>query len=257
MYTGLYAAVSGSMVQEKRLAVLTNNLANATTSGFKADKAVFHVEPLPVVVGVVHPEGAPQPFVRSLDRLQGQHSPQNHVMAVHTDFSQGPIRDTGNTLDLALEGRGFFVVQSPEGVAYTRQGTFSLNAEGTLVTASGLPVQGEQGPIQIRGSRVEVDSTGRVLVNGAMVDRLKLVDFPQPYALEKAGDVLFRPVVADPPETPAGAVVHQGAIEQANSDPIRLMVSVLETSRAYEAYQKVVQAFDDTAKRAVNDIASL
>ena len=101
---------------------------------------------------------------------------------------------------------------------------------------------------------IEIDPTGRVLADGTLVDRLKIVDFPQPYALEKQGDVLFRSVGPAPPTT-ANAVVRQGVVETANVQPVRLLVSVMETSRAYEAYQKVIQAFNDIAGRAVNDIA--
>jgi flagellar basal-body rod protein FlgF len=256
MYTGLYAAVSGSLAHEKRLAILTNNLANANTAGFKADRPVFQVDPLPVVTGPLPVADGSAMVLAPLNRFEGRDSAQTQLRAVHTDFTQGDLRDSGNPLDLALEGRGFFSVQTPDGVAYTRQGTFSLNAEGTLVTASGHPVLGDNGPMRLHGSKIEVEPlTGRVSVDGTFVDRLKIVDFPQPYALEKQGDVLFRSVVPNPPATPANAVVRQGAVETANVQPVRLLVSVMETSRAYEAYQKVIQAFNDTAGRAVNDIA--
>jgi flagellar basal-body rod protein FlgG len=254
MYTGLYAAVSGSLAHEKRLAILTNNLANANTAGFKADRPIFQVDPLPVVVGpVTAPDGTT--VAATLDRFQGRDSAQTQLSAVHTDFTPGDLRDTGNPLDLALEGRGFFAVQTPDGVAYTRQGTFTLNADGVLVTSGGLPVLGDNGPLRLRGGKIEIDPSGRVSADGTLVDRLKVVDFPRPYALEKQGDVLFRSVVPNPPTIPATGVVRQGAIETANVQPVRLLVSVMETSRAYEAYQKVIQAFNDTAGRAVNDIA--
>ncbi|RMF90850.1 MAG: flagellar hook-basal body protein [Nitrospinota bacterium] len=264
MYNGIYAALSGSVVQEQRLAILTNNLANIGTAGFKADKPIFQLFPLPVVVGPVPSLQAggtvsplpPQPVVTSLDRLLGRDSPQNRLLTVQTDFSQGPIRQTGNPLDLALEGRGFFVVEGPGGgTAYTRQGTFSINSEGFLVTPNGLLVQGERGPIAIRGSQVTIDREGRVLVDQRFVDRLRLVDFPQPYPLVKMGDALFRTRSPLPEEEPTDLVVHQGAIELANSQPIRLMSEVIETVRAYEVYQKVLRAFDETTARAVNDIA--
>jgi flagellar basal-body rod protein FlgF len=255
MYTGLYAAVSGSLAHEKRLAILTNNLANANTVGFKADRPVFQVEQPPAVVGPLAASEASPTVMTSLDRLQGRDSVQTQLSAVHTDFTQGDLRTTGNPLDVALEGRGFFAVQTADGVAYTRQGTFSLNAEGVVVTTHGLPVLGDKGPLRLPQGKIEIDATGQVRAGGTVVDRLRVVDFPQPYALEKQGDSLFRSVVPKPPETTANAVVRQGVIETANVEPVRLLVSVIETSRAYEAYQKVIQAFNDTAGRAVNDIA--
>ena len=255
MYTGLYAAVSGSLAHEKRLAILTNNLANANTAGFKGDRPVFQVNPLPVVVGPLPASDGSGVVMTSLDRLQGRDSPQTQLSAVHTDYTQGDLRTTGNPLDVALAGRGFFTVQTADGVAYTRQGTFSLNADGVVVTTKGLPVLGDKGPLRLPQGKIEIDTTGRVLVDGTFVDRLQVVDFLPPYAIEKQGDTLFRAVVPNPPATTASTVVRQGALETANVEPVRLLVSVMETSRAYEAYQKVIQAFNDTAGRAVNDIA--
>ncbi|MGE3540118.1 MAG: flagellar basal-body rod protein FlgF [Candidatus Tectimicrobiota bacterium] len=255
MYTGLYAAVSGSLAQEKRLAIQTNNLANANTVGFKADQPVFAVEPLPIVAEAKSASLSTPLRLTLLNPLQGRDSVQTSLSTVVTDFDQGDIRQTGNPLDLALEGRGFLVVQTPAGVAYTRQGTLSLNAGGTLVTQSGLPVLGTNGPIQISGGTPQISPNGQVVVNGAPVGQLQVVDFPQPYALAKQGDVLFRPL--DPTLQPvaANAVVRQGSLETANAQPVRLLLSVMESSRAYEAYQRVIQAFNDIAGRAVNDIA--
>jgi flagellar basal-body rod protein FlgG len=255
MYTGLYAAVSGSLAHEKRLAMLTNNLANANTVGFKADQPVFQIEPLPDVVGPLAASAASPVVMTSLNRFQGRDGVQTRLSAMHTNFTQGELRTTGNPLDVALEGGGFFAVQTAHGVAYTRQGTFSLNPEGVLVTAQGLPVLGDKGPLRLPQGKIEIDATGQVRAGGTVVDRLRVVDFPQPYALEKQGDSLFRPALPEAPETTAKAVVQQGALETANVEPVRLLVSVIEISRAYEAYQKVIQAFNDTAGRAVNDIA--
>jgi flagellar basal-body rod protein FlgF len=257
MYTGLYTAVAGGMAQEKRLNVLTNNLANATTAGFKTDQAIFQVLPQTIVVATGDLPGIESPVVMPIDPLATKQTPRPLQLTMHTDFSQGTLRDTGNPLDLALEGPGFFVVDGAGETFYTRQGTFSLNAEGLLVTPQGQLVQGQQGPIQIRGQQVKIDQTGQVLVDGKLVDRLKLVDIPQTAALEKAGESLFRPRTPDVEiQDTTGVVVRQGAIELSNSQLVRLMGSVIQTSRAYEAYQKVMQIFDETAGRAVNDIAN-
>src|SRR5919197_89489 len=215
MYTGLDAAVSGSLAHEQRLAILTNNLANANTAGFKADQPVFQVAPLPNVVGPLADSEASPATMMSLSRFQGHDSVQTRLKAMHTDFTQGDLRTTGNPLDVALEGRGFFAVQSAAGVAYTRQGTFSLNPDGVVVTPQGFPVLGDKGPLRLPQGKIEIDATGQVRAGGTVVDRLRVVDLPQPYALEKQGDSLFRSVVPEPPETTAKAVVRQGAIETA------------------------------------------
>ncbi len=257
MHTGVYAALSGSMAQEKRLAILTNNLANAVTAGFKSDTPVFHVSPLPEVVGPTGVPGGPGPVVTLLNRLRGYDSPHSDLAFVHTDFSQGVLRDTGNALDLALEGRGFFVAQSANGESvYTRQGTFTLNAEGLVVTSSGLPVQGQQGNIQVpKGSTIRIDASGEVQIDGTVVDRLNIVDFADPRVLEKTGDTAFRVAPGVRAQEASDVQVRQGSIELSNADPLRVMVGILETSRAYEAYQRVMQAFDDVTGRAINDIA--
>ena len=170
MYTGLYSAVSGGMAQEKQLAALTNNLANATTVGFKGDKSVFYGVLQPLVVGPVQLSDATAPLVWSVDPLRLQYAEYHPHVTLQTDFSQGTLRETGNRLDFALEGRGLFVVESPAGERYTRQGTFSLNAEGVLVTQNGLPVQGEQGPIHVSGNQFEVDATGRLMLRAIVED---------------------------------------------------------------------------------------
>jgi flagellar basal-body rod protein FlgF len=257
MYTGLYSAVSGSMVQEKHLAALTNNLANATTVGFKGDTSVFYSVLQPIMAGPVQLSDTTEPSIQPINPLQLQHAEHHPHVTFQTDFSQGALRETGNRLDFALEGRGLFVVASPQGERYTRQGTFSLNAEGVLVTQNGLPVQGEQGPIHVSGNQFEVDATGRVLAAGRVVDRLKIVAVPPAGALEKVGDTLFRLVNPDTPmQEAAGVAVRQGNVELSNSQLVRLLGAVIQTSRAYEAYQRTVQIFDQTADRAVNDIAS-
>ena len=256
MYTGLYTAVSGGIAHEKRLAALTNNLANATTVGFKADHTIFHGVLQPLVIGPVQLSDTVGPVVSSIDPLRLQHAEYQPQLTTHTDFSQGSLRQTGNPLDLALEGRGLFVVDSPGGDLYTRQGSFSLNADGMLVTENGLLVQGEQGPITVRGGRFEVDASGRVVVDERVVDRLKIVDVPPAGTLEKVGDTLFRLVNPNTPlQEAAGVVVQQGSVELSNSQLVRLLGAVIHTSRAYEAYQRTIQMFDETAGRAVNDIA--
>ena len=112
MYTGFYTAVAGGMAQEKRLNILTNNLANATTAGFKADQAVFQVLPPSTVLGPVAVAEADSPVLMPLDPLAYQHPQKLPEVRTYTDFAQGPLRDTGNPLDVALEGQGFFVVES-------------------------------------------------------------------------------------------------------------------------------------------------
>ena len=257
MYSGLYTAVSGSLAQEKRLTLLTNNLANATTVGFKFDEAIFHAVNVPTMVGPLPTVDGTNFVVAPIDPLMARYTPQHPDVNVQTDFSQGPLRETGNPLDVALEGEGFFVVEMPNGeAAYTRQGSFTINGNGFLVTQSGLRVQGQQGPIAVSGGQISIDASGQITVDGALRDRLKLVQFAAPMPLEKMGDALFRNQTPDvTPSDAADLNVHQGTVEGSNSPLIRLLGAIIQTSRAYEAYQRTIQIFDTTAGRAVNDIA--
>lgn len=256
MYTGLYAAVSGSISQERHLSILSNNLANVSTVGFKVDKPVFTLSDPNAIVGTVTSAENHVTQIDSIDPLQSQHSLQQEIVKTVTDFSQGPIRQTGNPLDIALEGDGFFMVTTQNGQAYTRQGTFTLNDEGVLTTSDGLVVEGEQGPLDLRGGRIEIDSTGQIRVGGLVRGRLKIVDFEQPDLLQKKGHGLFESTSeALVEKEPLSLTVHQGAVEASNSNPITLMSTTIMATRAYEAYQRVIQAFDETAGRAVNDIA--
>jgi flagellar hook-basal body protein len=117
---------------------------------------VFQVESLPDVVGPLAASEASPVVMTSLSRFQGRDSAQTRLSAVHTNFTQGDLRTTGNPLDVALEGRGFFAVQTADGVAYTRQGTFALNAEGVVVTPQGLPVLGDKGPLRLPQGRLRL-----------------------------------------------------------------------------------------------------
>lgn len=257
MYTGLYTAVAGSLTQEKHLDVLTHNLANTHTIGFKAEKALFQGDLTRAIIGEVQlTEHAPT-VVTNIDPTHNRHIPQHPHMTTYTDFSQGALRETGNPLDIALEGTGFFVVNGPnDETLYTRQGTFAINAEGVLVTQNGFPIAGESGPIRISGSQVNIDKTGAVSINGRLINRLKLVDFQQPLQLEKMGDALFRSMTQNP-ETmvPINVSVHQGMVEASNNSTLQLLGNVIQTSRAYEIYQRMIKIFDATAQHAVNDIA--
>lgn len=243
MISGLYTLTSGMVAQVARLEVITNNLANSETPGFKADH---------LVVSPLIPEGgAPEP----LPFFPTSPSAGVEVTAHFTDFSQGPIRPTGVELDVALNGPGFFVVRTPDGLRYTRAGNFTLNRDGELVTHGGHRVQGDAGPIRLERGPVEIDRQGTVSEGGRVVGRLRIVDFPQPYALEKEAGQLFRlrddtiaPTAAPETEVIAG---HQ---ETSNRGVVESIVGLIDTMRTFEAYQRMLQAMDNTVQRAANEL---
>lgn len=245
MNSGIYSAVSGSLAAMRRLDVISNNLANVNTPGFKKDKMSFEG----LLAGNVNPPAVPQSSTAD-PILQREN--------MYIDYSSGPTTQSGNPLDLAIDGDGFFAVTTPEGTAYTRQGNFRTSADGTLVTTDGYPVQGTGGaPVRIQGSNVDIDNRGAVMVDGVQSGTISVVDFPKPYNMTKIGSALF--VLADQQVAPQAstAAVQQGHIEGSNVESISEMVQLIETNRYFEACSKVIKGFDDIAAKAANDLGRI
>ncbi len=244
MSGGMYLAAAGALVQQLRLEVLANNVANISTIGYKGDRSIFQIPE----------ETESQSFETSIEGIQSL-SPYAPPFSTVIDFSQGAIRQTGNPLDVALNGSGFFSIQTPDGVQYTRQGNFTLDSEGVLITPDGYPVLGEGGEITLDEGTVEIDGQGGVYVDGDEVGRLQISDFTNPETLIKAGNGRF--VGSDAAilgERPENSTVSQGYLETANVNPVRAMTEMIETSRAFEAYQKVIQSADEATSKSINDV---
>ena len=262
MNSGVYIPLSGALVQEKRLEVLANNLANVNTAGFKKDRPAFEN----VLLESMEPVPNSQLLkMISYDPLSLSIYNINRTLpsfdGVRTDYSEGILKETGNPLDLALEGDGFFCIVTPQGVMYTRNGSFTLDSQGVLVTQEGLPVLGENsGEITITGGGdVTVSSDGTIKVDGIEVDRLRIVDFERPYPLEKMGNSMFH--LTEPLEEEKEAIdakVKQGFIEHSNVNVMREMAMMIELNRTYESYQKVIHTiYDTTIYKAVNEVGRL
>jgi flagellar basal-body rod protein FlgF len=239
MNSGMYAALSGNLAALRRLEVISNNLANASTSGFKADQIQFES----VLAKVNNPSQSPD-TVFSNERFS-------------TDFSPGPLQRSDNVLDVALEGDGFFVVNTPQGPAYTRQGNFHRGTGGKLVTSDGYEVQGRGGAISVAGNRIDISAAGVVTVDGVASGTLERVDFPKPYQLSKSGGGLMVP--ADPQATPtaSSAEVKQGFLEASNVKVVVEMARMIEASRYFETCAKAVRTYDDLTARAANDLGKV
>ncbi len=245
MSGAIHLLAAGGIFYEKKLAVLANNISNINTVGFKRDQA-FQLSGLKE-----NPEGSSIPG-------KSQNPFPIIPFGTRTDFSPGPLKYTENALDLALDGNGFFCIETPEGIQYTRKGNFTLNEEGVLVTQEGLPVLGEGGNMEINGKNVVIDAEGNVSVDGNPVGTIKIVDFPQPYALNKAGSSLFALADPDIAENEAEEViVRQGFVEFSNVDAIRVMTEMIEVLRGYESYQKIIQSINDVSLKAINDVGRL
>lgn len=245
MNTGMYTALSGNVTSQQRLEALTNNLANVNTAGYKKDRVAFES----FLANVKNPS-------------QGVGTPTDQAalssVKLVTDFSEGPIRHSGNSLDVALEGEGFFVVNTPQGRGYTRQGNFHLDSTGKMVTAEGYPVLGSGGPITIKGGAVEIDSSGGVAVGGNKVATLTMVDFPKPYPLTKAGSSVFTLDGSGAGEQPPKNLkVRQGFLEESNVNAIQEMAQLIDTSRYYDSCVKAVQTYDSLMAKAANELGKV
>jgi flagellar basal-body rod protein FlgG len=253
MSGSIYMAATGAMAYEKRLQLLSNNLANANTVGFKKDRGRFRAFDLSEAM--------------DRDKLPvnlGQSQAPEYWMEyrTYTDFSAGGLKKTSSPFDVALSGNGFFCVQSPDGVMYTRRGDFTVNADEVLVTQEGWPVIGQGGEIQIKLAKPSVDKRefsisedGTVTVDGSQIDRLRIVDFTQSHALEKAGRNYYRALQPDAlEELDEDLKVSQGFLELSNVDTIRMMTEMIEVLRGYESYQKMIRSVDDMNAKLINEV---
>lgn len=244
MNSGLYAALSGGIAAMKRMDIISNNLANVNTPGYKKDQMLFES----MLAGNINPPAVPQGSTAD-PILQKEN--------VYVDYGVGSMAQTGNPLDLAIDGDGFFVVQTPQGQAYTRQGNFRMAVDGTLVTSDGYPVMGQNGVIRIQGGQVEIDAKGVVTVDGTPSGTIRIVDFPKPYKLTKLSNAQFLPANPQVTPQPATGGISQGQLEGSNVETITEMARMIETSRYFEACQRVIKGFDDMTGKAANDLGKM
>ena len=257
MVKGLYTAYTGMINQQKRLDVLTNNLANSATTGFKKEGTVSQSFDHMYAVKIKDSSEA------YLNRRIGEVSLGAKIGEVYTDFTQGPFQVTDNTFDFALEGEGFFGISftSKAGVTsikYTRDGAFTLREDGFLVTKDGDFVLNTQGnPIQLdTTATIKVNTLGQIYANGELVDQLGVFDFEDYNYLEKYGENMLQPVEGAVMREAAGKV-HQGYLEASNVNVISEMVEMINITRAYETNQKMIQTIDQTLDKTANQVGKL
>ncbi len=237
MDAAMYKALSGAVLQMHRLEVTAQDLANVNTSGYKGQRLSFSE----VLANRLPPEERPGGLVAVASQV--------------TNLGQGEIQPTGNPLNLALEGDGFFVVQTSRGVRYTRDGAFALKADGTLITMQGDAVLGEAGPIQITGVRVEVAGDGTVASDDGEIDKIRIVRFADSRRVAKEGANLFVTASENVQEA-ADARVLQGSLEQSNVSSIDGMVSLIALNRQFEASQRAMTLMDSATQKMISSGAS-
>ncbi|MBJ6724818.1 flagellar basal-body rod protein FlgF [Geomesophilobacter sediminis] len=240
MNSGMYAALSGSISAQKRLEVLTNNLANANTTGFKADRIEFQ-----------------SLLAQKTGATPNSETPVFSTETFSTDFTSGTLQHTENLLDVALQGDGFFVVNTPNGPAYTRQGNFHRAASGRIVNADGYEVQGT-GNLSVNASRIEITGKGEIMADGVQQGTLTVVDFPKPYQMNKVGNGLFAPANAQAAPTAVTTTeVKQGYLEGSNVQVVREMARMIEASRYFDICTRAVRNYDDISSKAANDLGKI
>lgn len=252
MVRGLYTAYTGMMNQQARLDVITNNLANANTVGYKKEGSTSQA------FDSLYTQKIKDDSEGYIDRNIGKESLGVKIGETYTDYSQGSFKVTGNTFDLALEGTGFFNIEftSKSGVTstrYTRDGSFSINNEGMLVTEDGDYLLGQSGGhIQIPdGAKVAIDELGNIYADEELVDTVKITDFEDYNYLQKYGENLYT-AVDGATEKNADCKVRQGYLEMSNINVISEMVEMITISRAYESNQKAIQTIDSSLEKSVN-----
>ncbi|OPY85175.1 MAG: Flagellar basal-body rod protein FlgG [Smithella sp. PtaU1.Bin162] len=224
-----------------RLDLAANNLANVSTPGFKSEHLFY------ATAAINDQEKDKRNTVNTL----------NFQETKRIDFSQGQLGKTGNKLDMAIEGEGFFTIQQKEGISYTRNGSFAVNKNNELVTKKGLAVLGESGPIKVSGTSVEVASDGTVIVDGVNSGKLKITDFKEPDKLVRVNESQYID------KGNAGAMkaekyrVENGCLESSNASAVKEMVDMMDIHRTFETYQKIILTLTDLDKISVSRIGKL
>ncbi|MBI4806195.1 MAG: flagellar basal-body rod protein FlgF [Desulfovibrio sp.] len=251
------SALFGALSNETRLNLIANNLANANTAGYKADKVSFQ-DVFQRMATDYNPDARndlqqkqllPRPIVVAKPRLAEQ----------TVDMTQGSLENTGNTFDVAISGPGFFRIQTPEGQFLTRNGQFYRNNQGLLVTNQGYPVLGQSGNVTIPdGQVVSITPDGQVVVDSQIVGTIDVVDVADPKTLSKVGQSFFTGLngaqAVTRPVDGTRTSLNQGYIEKPNVQVVTEMVGMIEAHRSFEAYTKIITSTQDMDRDATTKV---
>lgn len=242
MADALTAAASIMNTDMERMNIIAHNLANTGTVGYKRQMSLA------------------VPFTERMNVLGGNRvnpffaMPLNTVGPV-TDFSSGPVRYTGNPLDIAIPSpNAFFEIQTEQGSAYTRRGTFQVDPQGRLVTDQGHVVVGETGDIVLRSPQPVIDAKGQIFEQGQLIGSLRVVSITNPETMDAGSGGLFLPGDKTQVDAAKNVPVRQGFVEMPNLSSVQEMVRLMETMRHFEAAQKIVQGYDDMMDKALRKI---
>ncbi len=243
MLQGIEFTAQGMTAMSAKQNQISNNLANINTTGYKRSGMFLR---------------AYSRFVKN-DQMEPFVNREIKADEVYTDFSEGPAKKTGGKLDMMIEGSGFFTVMTPYGTRYTRDGSFSLDSNGYMVTTDGSKVMGKEGFIQLEDTKgVNITGSGEVIQDGDTQGELLIADFRKPYKLLREKNGYFKPEIRDNPvvESP-GFKIRQGFLEKSNVNPIKGMSEMISSYRNYEAQAKAMRAQDETLDKSVNSVGRL
>ncbi|MBX2995071.1 MAG: flagellar basal-body rod protein FlgF [Bdellovibrionaceae bacterium] len=264
---GVFTALSGAMAQSQKLDTISNNIANVNTPSFKRDQQVFQEyltanEKPPSVIQVPKVPAS----IESFYDMQGGDKSYVDTAGTFTDFSQGGLKPTGNPLDVAIDGKGFFEIATPSGVRLSRHGSFTIDGNGQLVTKDGFPVlsgSGEGGVdpasrvIRVgMGSQITISDNGDVMEGENLIGRLSMVEVADKDALQKVGNSLYDFKKNFQPEVSVvqNPSLKQGFLESSNVNIVREMTDMIQTTRTFESTQKAISAYDSMADKLVNQV---
>lgn len=255
MFRGIYTAYTGMVTQQQKMDAISNNLANVDTTGYKKDQMVQSSFKEMLTFKINDPE---VPHGKHI----GEMSLGSNVSQVYTDFVQGSLKQTHEPLNVGLQGKGFLKVgkMTEEGtmdIRYTRDGSLNLDQQGRMVTNDGLFVLGDQDSILTLGNgsfRINVDGT--IYQNEVLMGQIQMTDFEDPQTLRKQGSSLYTTTEASVEKAFEGKL-QQGFLESSNVSSIQEMIEMIATSRTYEANQKIIQTYDATMEKVVNNVGAI
>lgn len=275
MSKALWPAVSGAMARDHQVDVIANNLANVNTNGFKRDDVSFkeYMAADEKMMDII--EDIPRSPIKDKDLYPMNGRDQSFVVidGTHTKFSPGALKVTDNPLDVALEGKGFLEVSTPQGVRYTRAGNLKIGPQGRLMTSEGFAVlaaggdgAGTQDPnadvsgryinLSGRDGMVQIGQGGEIFMNEEKVAQLSVVEFANINGLQKAGNALFEVRSEETiPQAATETLVRQGVIETSNVNPVQEISNLIRANRMFEQNLKSIKTVSEMMSKEVNDIA--
>jgi flagellar basal-body rod protein FlgG len=237
MANGIYSALSGAIGRVRAMDVIANDMANIGTTGYKGTRVTF------------------KEMLAEADGIVNLTHRQVRLDSVDTDFSPGGLKTTGNVLDVAIMGEGFFELETPEGPRFTRAGAFTVDSTGQITNLEGYPVMGDGGPISVPPDKaVRVIQNGVVVAGDLELGKLKVVEFADRSTLERSGHNLWTVDEQADRQIVEEVLVQPGAVERSNVSPVKAMTELIRVSRHYESLLRAVDTFSQADKRTVSEL---